>query len=404
MKNYYKNSWIILALILAVGGCSKKPTDYRSFLGGQEIKYPGLPQTYFLKTGNLRLMLEWIPSPDPSITKYVVYWNNKADSTVIDVSHSIPDTVKCMISPLSETLYSFNVYSVDNSGNRSVPVTLYNIPVYGPNYQSGLHNRLPDPSKVPVLSPDGSVTLNFQAPIDSINVTTLIKYVNGLGDTAVTQLAPTANSLTLSSWKAGSRIVYQSSYIPVRYTLDTFKTMGFDTIPFVYVMCDKSLFNAMTLPNDMGVYSSTDTYMARLWDGNMQPRAYPTIYHNDGNQNLPANLSFDMGKVYKNLAKVEETGRSCCHNPVDFEIWGIADTTGAVSQLAGSDPNWTADVKAKGWTLLKEVIRSDDGINPLDANLISNPPPVRFMIMRVIKTWDDPKYVNMSQITFWDRQ
>jgi hypothetical protein len=151
----------------------------------------------------------------------------------------------------------------------------------------------------------------------------------------------------------------------------------------------------------MQPYDANNTYLARLWDGNMQPRPYPTIYHSDGALTLPAHLSFDMGRVYTNLARIEETGRSCCHNPGDFEIWGIADTTGAVSKLSGSDPGWKADVLAKGWTLLKRVVRTDDGVAPVDVNF-NNPPPVRFIIMRVIKTVNNNNAVNMSQLTFWN--
>jgi hypothetical protein len=147
-----------------------------------------------------------------------------------------------------------------------------------------------------------------------------------------------------------------------------------------------------------------NTYEARLWDGNMQPRGYPEIFHSDGSSSLPGAITMDMGKIYNNLGKVEETGRNCCHNPTDFEIWGIADITGATPSLAPNDPGWKADVQSKGWTLLKEVFRSDDGIAPLDVTFADNPPPVRYIIIRVIKTTDDPNYVNMSQITFWDRQ
>jgi hypothetical protein len=407
MKTIYKNSWIGLICCMAVWmGCTRKPNDFRSFLNGQEIIYPGKIVNPNVFPGNLRLLLTWAPSPDPSITKYVVYWNNYADSTIVSaVSHSSTDTVKCLITNLAEYAYTFFIYSYDNNGNRSVLTELDNARADGPIYQSGLHNRPLNPAKPPIVNPDSSATLYFLAPYDTISITTRIRYVRIIGDTVTNYLPPASDSIVLPAFKRGTKVLFQTSFIPKQGAIDTFNTLSPDTAaPVALAMCDKSLFKAMTLPNDMGIYSTTDTYMARLWDGNMQPRPYPTIYHNDGVQTLPANLSFDMGKIYISLAKVEETGRTCCHNPLDFEIWGIADTTGAVSQLAGGNPGWTADVKAKGWTLLKEVIRSDDGIAPVDANLISNPPPVRFIIMRIIKTWDDPKAVNMSQVTFWNLQ
>jgi uncharacterized protein DUF4998 len=404
MKAYYKNAWIALACFLAVWGCNKKPTDYRSFLGGQEIVYPGVILNPNVYPGNLRLLLTWMPSSDPSIKKYVVYWNNNADSAIVSAqSHTVTDTVKCLISNLSEYVYTFFVYSYDSTGNRSIPMEIDNARADGPIYRTSLQNRVPNNSNPPILNADGTLSLAFLPPIDTINITTRIQYVNTGGDTVTNYLAPGNNIYPVSAFKAGTRILYQSSYIPKLGAIDTFYTNNPDTIPYVYVMCDKSIFNAVHLPNDMNPYDG-NTYEARLWDGNMQPRGYPTIFHSDGSQPLPGTITMDMGKVYSNVGRIEETGRNCCHNPVDFEVWGIADTTGAVSALAPNNAGWKGDVTAKGWTLLNEIVRTDDGVAPFDAFLIDNPPPVRFIIIRVLKTADDPNYVNMSQLTFWNRE
>ena len=403
MRKYYTTVVIMLLCCAAVVECSKKATDYRSFLGGAEIVYPGVVSGPVVYPGNLRLELLWHPSPDPSIAKYVIYWNNFADSlTVKAASHSPADTVKCIIGGLSEYVYTFFIYSYDSSGNKSIATELDNAHVFGPIYRSGLLNRLPDASNPPIANTDGSVSVAFLAPADTINITTQIKSVNTSGDTVLNYLSPGSNSITIASYKPGTRILYQSSYIPQLHVIDTFNSPAVDTIPYVYVMCDKSLFNTVNLPFDMKPYEG-DTYLARIWDGNMQARDFPNIFHSDGNGTLPETLTFDMGKVYNDLGRVEESGRTCCHNPSDFEIWGIADTTGAVSALNGNDPGWKSDVMAKGWTLLDEVIRTDDGIAPYDALLISNPPPVRFIIIRVKQTVDQSNYVNISQVTFWNR-
>ena len=404
MRTHYKNCWIGLVCFIAFFSCTRKPTDYRSFLTGQEITYPGKILTPNVYPGNLRLLLTWNPSPDPSVTKYVVYWNNYADSTVVNaVSHSTTDTVKCLISNLAEYAYTFFIYSYDGSGNRSVLTELDNAKVDGPIYQSGLHNRPQDPAKQPLFNSDGSVNLYFQNPYDTINITTRVRYVNASGDTVVSYLPPAIDSIILPSFKLGTNVLIQSSFIPKLGAIDTFYTLSPDTAaPRKLVMCDKSLFGAVHLPFDMNPYDGS-TLESKLWDGNMQPRGYPDIFHSDGSKPLPGTLTMDMGKIYNNLSQVEETGRNCCHNPNDFEIWGIADTTGAISTLAPNNAGWKADVTAKGWTLLKEVVRADDGIAPLDV-LFNNATPVRFIIIRVLTTTDDPNYVNMSQITFWDKQ
>lgn len=404
MKKHYKNIiGCLLVCVTIVNSCSKKPTDYRSFLNGEEIIYPGKIAAPAVYPGNGRLMLTWHPSPDPSITKYVVYWNNNIDSVVFDAAtHSPADTVKCIINKLSEYSYTFFVYSYDADGNKSLATEIDNAQVYGTIYINGLHNRIANVSRPSLVNADGSVTLNFLPPSDTINITTRIKYVNTNGDTSFKYLSVDSNAITLNDYKSGTRVMYQSAYIPKQGAIDTFYTSRYDTMN-VFITCDKSLFSNIHLPYDMQPYDG-GTYVARLWDGNMQPRGYPEIFHSDGNSSLPETITFDMGKIYNNLGRVEETGRNCCHNPSEFEIWGIADTTGAISSLPPNNGGWKADVMAKGWTLLKDIVRTDDGSAPFDADLISNPPPVRYIIIRVIQTVDQSNYVNMSQVTFWNKQ
>ena len=152
MKNYSNYIRALLVCFLFFWGC-KKATDYRSFLGGTEITYPGKVSNATVRPGNGRLMLVWNPSPDPSVTKYVVYWNNNADSLILTASsHKTSDTISCIINNLSEYIYSFFIYSYDGDGNRSVVTEIDNARVYGPIYQSGLHNRIVNLANPAVVS------------------------------------------------------------------------------------------------------------------------------------------------------------------------------------------------------------------------------------------------------------
>jgi hypothetical protein len=395
---------LLLSCFFIFWGCSKKPTDYRSFLGNKEIIYPGRISNPTALPGDGRLMLTWTPSPDPSIAKYVVTWNGGADSLVISaISHSTTDTVKCLIDHLSEYSYTFFIYSYDAEGNRSVVTEIDNAQVYGDIYRNSLHNRLQDLSLPPLLNPDGTVIIHFLAPLDTINVTTRIKYVGTGGDTSLLYLAKEDGTVTLPSFKPGSKILYQSSFIPSTRAIDTFYTTSYDTVPYVYVLCDKGLFTEVHLPNDLNAYDGS-TYLARIWDGNMQPRGYPEIFHSSGNPGMPGTVTFDMHKVYNNIGKLEETGRNCCHNPTDFEVWGIADTTGAITSLTPGDGGWANDMNAKGWKMLTEVKRTDDGIAPIDVIFNNDPFPVRFIIIRIKTISDNDAAVNISQVTLWGKE
>ncbi|PWV56270.1 DUF4998 domain-containing protein [Chitinophaga sp. S165] len=406
MKRYHTNKIYLLACFVVLLACSKKPTDYRDFLEGEELVYPGAVSDAKVLPGNNRLQLIWHPSPDPSVVKYTVFWNNKADSlTINSTTHNATDTVKCTITGLSEYVYSFTIYSYDAKGNRSVATEISNARVYGTVYNATLNNRLSDPVNPYTINEDSSVIIRFATP-DTININTALQYTKKNGEVAQLSLAPDEDFLTLTDYKFGTPVVYKSSYIPVASALDTFYTLQNDTFPTIFrlIQCDKSLFAEHDLWGDMGIYQS-DTRVSRLWDGSVGPQGYPNIFHADDHATMPRVLSFDMGKVYNNLGAIEETGRDCCNNPDQFEVWGIDDLTDAVPEMNSDDGGWKAAMQAKGWTLLKEVIRTDDGKAAYKVPLMDNPPPVRYIRIRVLHNVNgESRYTNLSELTFWNKE
>ena len=403
---YRKNSSLlwITGLICLLAFCSRKPDDFKSFLNGQELKYPGAITKTFVRPGNLRLGIGWSPSPDPSVTKYKVYWNNYADSVEVTAStHNPSDSVFTIIKNLQEYTYSFFVYSLDAKGNRSIPVEIQNARVYGNTYRNSLMNRpinLTEPYKL--LNDNGNeITLNFLAP-DTTNTITYIRYTSTTNVQKEVSVLPNQNSITLNDFKYGTKVAYQSSYKPDRIALDTFQTSLVDTFPkieFGIVKCDKSLFQQVNLPYDVQPYEG-QTGVFRLWDGSVGPQGYPNIFHSDGNSPLPHHFTFDMGKVYDSLRTMEVTGRNCCHNPVEYEVWGIADITNAATTVPGNDANWKTNALAKGWILLKEVTRSDDGTGPYTINFSTVTPQIRYIRLRIKKVAsNDNSYSNLSELT-----
>jgi hypothetical protein len=406
MKNIYKISGLLLLLVVVIISCTKDDIAFKDYLKDGEIVYPGKVANVTTKPGNLRTALWWNPSPDPSVSKYVIYWNNNVDSVVVNAtSHNTSDIIKVVIPNLKEYTYTFTIYSYDAQGHKSIPIAANNVRVFGPLYQSGLLNRPYTATNPYVVNPNGSVQLNFDKP-DTINVNTLIRYTNTGGTSVDKTLLPTENNITLTDYKAGTDILYKSSYIPAQGSLDVFSVTDFSTFPkiFTYVLCDRSLFSEVRLPQDVGTYES-GTSISKLWDGSVGPQGYPNIFHSDGNGGMPHVLTFDLGKVYSNLARIEETGRDCCNNPDQFEVWGIADLTNATTTLKANNSGWTSESIAKGWTLLKEVVRSDDGKNAVTFDLDSQGKPIRYIRIRIKHvTTGDGNYSNMSELRFWNKQ
>ncbi|MFC0512984.1 DUF4998 domain-containing protein [Mucilaginibacter angelicae] len=254
MKSYIKLIFVPVIFLLAAG-CSKDATKYRSFLDKKELIYPGVISGLKAAPGNNRVLLTWSPSPDPSVNKYVVYWNDGNDSTVVKAtSHTSTDTVKVYISNLGEYTYTFSLVSFDDKGNRSITSTAKATKVFGPLYSAGLTNR-PYNSSTPSVFNGDAVTLNFNTP-DTVNITTQIKYTATSGTEKKVFLGPKDNSITFSDYKIGQPILYQSSYLPVTGAVDTFYTSKFDKFPVTKDVTSYYLKNAINpiqpLETDIG--------------------------------------------------------------------------------------------------------------------------------------------------------
>lgn len=401
-RKYSYLLWISgLVCLLA---CTQKIDDFKDFLNGQEVKYPGVITKSFTRGGNNRLGVGWSPSPDPSVTKYKVFWNNYRDSVEVAAStHSPGDTIYTIINNLQEYVYSLFVYSYDAAGNRSIPTEITNARVYGGSYAQNLMNRpfsAVEPYKL--LNDEGNeVQLNFLSA-DPSNTATYIRYISTGDVMKEVVLSPAQNSITLNDYKYGTKVAFQSKYTPNEIALDSFLTTIVDTFPkieFGIVKAPKNLFQVVSMPNDVGPWDG-GTSVAKLWDGSTTPQGWPNIWHSNGDKQLPHHFTFDMGKAYDSLRTIEVTGRDCCHNPVDYEIWGIEDITNAATTLPGNDPGWKDEAIAKGWTLLKEVVRTDNGVGPYTLALSDQTPKMRYIRFRIKRVAsNESAYSNMSEVT-----
>lgn len=150
-----------------------------------------------------------------------------------------------------------------------------------------------------------------------------------------------------------------------------------------------------------------NTTMDWLWDG--KPGRYPRVFHTAKGSTMPHTFTFDLGRIYTNLVQMEQWGRMDPRdrpfsNPIHFEVWGIeGDITNAIPDLPADAPNWKDATINKGWTLLADVVRKDNGIDGIKIDLIKNAPPVRFIRIRVLETIDQNAQgmSHMSELSFW---
>lgn len=225
-------STILLLFISCIYvGCNKGDTDYRGLLNKKEMIYPGLTGNFKAYQGNLRVQLQWNPSPDPSITKYLIYWNNGEDSLMLNASSSNPqDTQRTMISGLNEYVQNFVLYTLDAQGNRSIGQSLSGVRIYGPLYASSLVNRQVDAGRPPVAVNDYTYKIFFSTADTILNTGTSISYVDSLQNPVVINLDAKTDSVVLNLAKEGTKVAVRSSYIPVFKAVDTFHVAYSDTL------------------------------------------------------------------------------------------------------------------------------------------------------------------------------
>jgi hypothetical protein len=389
---------ILCMMCCAMLGCKKYNTDYKKFLDNHEVTYPGLASGVTYHAGNLRAVLVWHPSPDPSVKSYTVTWNNGADSMVVEATtHSPGDSIVVSVPGLKEYVYSFKIVAYDTDGNKSIGQDLNNVRVYGAVYASGLSNRAYNTASPYEFVSGGGLKLNFNSS-DTGNVYTTIKYTNTAGAAAEAKLLPKVSFVTLPDYKLGTAIKYQSYYIPEATSADVFSPgtdANFVTILHI-VECDKSLFRAYNLPTDIPSAYGWETYY--LWDG----KTGEPGFHTPG-QTFPAWFTYDMGQqasLFSMKVWQRESGLYNYGNPKRFEIYGSNNPS-----ANGDFSNWT---KLASFTSVKPsgqpVGQNSDADYAFERageqfNFPANLPAYRYIRFKVLETWGGTNYFHLCEIT-----
>lgn len=372
--------------------CSKMNEPYEKFLEGGEHTYAKKTDSIWVLPGNERAKLVWVTTEAPNVSNYVIYWHNKIDSIAVPANTTASDTNSIIIEGLTEGNYTFEIYSIDKDGNSSVGTEVVG-QVFGPTYTGSLSNR-----KIKAIQSKGDIFQSEWYDTDSTNITTAVKYTDTLGTVKVIYLPSDSNILKFpSDFDPTVQFYFQSSYRPVSNAIDTFAATYYDSSKVTKVLVNKGFWKEAFLPNDTKARSNCP--LSWLWDG--KPAGYPEVFYT-GSDAMPCTFTIDLGKEYKQLTQMEEWGRSeGYHNPKAFEVWGIADTTNASTELPASDPGWKDESIARGWTLLTEVARNDNGVAGWVADINSGETAVRYIRIRVLSTVTNNKKTHLSELSFW---
>lgn len=216
-----KNQSVLLYLLwgmMVFASCSKMDA-YLDIAGRQEISYTGRVDSLKVLPGDGRLELTWLLISDPKITGITIYYNSKRDSVVMPVKRSQGvDSMYYFFNNMPEGTYSFEVYTWNNTGSRSVPAYITGRS-YGTIYKNSLLNR----ALTNAVISDGNAILSWglvEETVTGMEVT----YTNNAGATITVKEPRTANSTTLPDFKPGSSFSYRTLFRPDTLCIDTFYT------------------------------------------------------------------------------------------------------------------------------------------------------------------------------------
>lgn len=208
---------LTLAISAYFVSCSKMDDNYKEFQNYGQLKYPGKADSAKVLSGKNRMLLTWLASADPKVTRAKVYWNNRADSLEIPIDPS-QDSIKIPFENVSEGTYVFEIYTFDKDGNRSVKVETFGR-VYGDFYQSSLLAR-------PIY--DATVLSDYLQILwgglsDTSIIGTEVKFIDKFNNPQKYFVDKGILLSLLPNFPRGT-IEYRTVYLPGRMAIDTFFT------------------------------------------------------------------------------------------------------------------------------------------------------------------------------------
>jgi hypothetical protein len=224
VKKYSTYISVMTMYCVMLFGCSKMDSTYDDFIKNGEIVYTAKVDSVTAYPGNNRMALSMLLISDPRISKVKVFWDagGGADSAEKAVQRTANvDTVRFSFSKLAEGTYTFNVYSYDNAGHRSVKTDVIGT-VYGERYTAQLVNRTIKSGTYDDIAKTATIKW-FGVGADVIGQE--IIYTDNLGvvRTQYAKHESLADSVSvLPAYKKGNSFQFRTLYKPAANAIDTF--------------------------------------------------------------------------------------------------------------------------------------------------------------------------------------
>lgn len=219
--SFYGTMLVIYCAVLVA--CSKMNATYDEFVKDGEVVYIAKVDSVTAYPGNNRMGLSMLLTSDPRISKVKVYWSagGQTDSTEKEVQRTDNvDTVRFSFNKLAEGTYTFNIYSYDKAGHRSVKNDVIGT-VYGERYIAQLVNRAIKSTAYSDVAQMATIKW-YGVGADVIGQEILYTDNFGAQQKIYSKNQGPADSTMLPAYKKGNSFQFRTLYKPAPNAIDTF--------------------------------------------------------------------------------------------------------------------------------------------------------------------------------------
>ena len=214
-----KNISYIIALFFLLSGCSDMDSLHEEYIKDGEIIYLVKPDSITAMPGKNRMLIEVGYFTATFISQIKVDWEDGRESKIFGVDGSA-DTIfyDLLIEDLEEKSYQFEIYTIDNEGDRSVKVDEFTA-VYGEKYQATLTSIMID--DVNLTSEEA--TISWASAPDGMSFVQ-VNYVGMDGSDMKVETSSKETQTIIADLDTSKVMTYRSGYLPTKTALDTFYT------------------------------------------------------------------------------------------------------------------------------------------------------------------------------------
>lgn len=319
MSNKNKINLLLLVLfVLSLGACGDMDEVHRHFWEDGEKIYPAAADSIKIYSGKNRAVLSWIIYGDPNITETKIFWENKSDSLTVPLQTTGgEDSISITIDNLQERSYSFDIYTYDNKGNRSIPRSIVGN-VYGDTYANSLLPR----HILSAFYVEDTLTITWGSQADDTAIGTELTYKDLSGSYKSIIIDNNEEVSEIGGFDSSDPVIkYQTAYVPPM-SIDTFYSTVRSLItkgPPKYLDRTGWVADASSFDNRGGNSYRPPSHLLNgnpslLWVNQINPQTF-----------WPHTFTIDMGSVMNEVAGISVVTQRRNETPQSINIFVSVD-------------------------------------------------------------------------------